>query len=171
MNKVLRIVGGLVVVGVIVGAALAGVNFAQAQEISVDAAANVPENCPGEVSEEFRTYMKGQMQAVMAEALGMSVEELQAAEEAGQNPRDLAEERGIEAETLRETMQAARLEAIEQAVSDGLITQEQADWLSTHNPRGGRGGMGGGRPGGKQGRPNGGNPNGEQSEPASGPQD
>lgn len=168
MNKVLRVVGGLLVVGVIVGAALAGVNFAQAQEISVEAAANVPENCPGEVSEEFRTYMHEQMQTAMASALGMSIEELEAAKEAGQTPQELAEEKGIDAEVLRETMQTARLEAIEQAVADGLITQEQADWLSTHNPRGGRGGMGGhGRPGGGRG----GNPNGGQGEPAGEPQD
>src|SRR5687767_6131829 len=99
MNKVLRVVGGLLVVGVIVGAALAGVNFAQAQEISVDTAANVPEDCPGEVSEEFRTFMQEQMQAAMAEALGLSLEELEAAKEAGQTPRELAEEQGIEAET------------------------------------------------------------------------
>src|SRR5688572_18091539 len=157
MNKVLRVLGGLLVVGVIVGAALAGVNFAQAQEISAEASANVPENCPGEVSEEFRTFMRERIQAALAEALGMTVEELEAAKEAGQSPRDLAEEKGIDLETLRETMEATRLQAIEDALAQGLITQEQADWLSTHNPRGHRGGFGRGGRGG-QGGPNEGQP-------------
>jgi formaldehyde-activating enzyme involved in methanogenesis len=41
----------------------------------------------------------------------------------------LAEELGISVEELREAYEAARAAAIQQAVTDGLITQEQADQL------------------------------------------
>ncbi len=64
---------------------------------------------------------------VLAEVLGLTTEELQAEFEAGKRLPDLLEELGIEEADLQAAFQAARVARIEQAVSDGELTQEQAD--------------------------------------------
>ena len=62
----------------------------------------------------------------LAEQLGMTTDELAAELEAGKTIAELAEEKGVD-------LQAAQLEAmkeqIQQAVEDGKLTQEQADWM------------------------------------------
>ena len=78
------------------------------------------------------------MQTVVADALGITVEELEAAHEAGQRLPELAEELGIDIETVEAAVQTAREEAINQAVEDGTITQEQADQILSGEGRGGR---------------------------------
>ncbi len=69
----------------------------------------------------------------MAEALGLTPEALFAELHAGNTLEEIAEARGVELEAVQEAMNAARAEAmreaIEQAVEDERITQEQADWL------------------------------------------
>lgn len=75
--------------------------------------------------QDLQSYLD--REAVMAGALGMTVEELQAALGEGKTFRDLLSERELDPETMRENMQAAFEAAIVQAVEDGVITQEQAD--------------------------------------------
>lgn len=67
-------------------------------------------------------------EAVMAEALGVSVEELEAAQADG-TLRDLIRSLDLDRGAMAEQMQAAMDEAVSQAVADGVITQEQADQL------------------------------------------
>lgn len=89
-------------------------------------------------------------EALTAQALGITPEELQAAREAGQSHRELIEELGLDRATLRENMQSAHEAAIQQAVADGVITQEQADQIQSGEGRGKFGGpRGHGSPGGK----------------------
>ena len=68
-----------------------------------------------------------------AETLGLTPEELFAELHAGKSLEEVAEEQGVEIETVQDTMNEdraeARLEMIEQAVEDGTLTQEQADWM------------------------------------------
>ena len=68
-----------------------------------------------------------------AEALGLTPEELFAELRAGKSPAEIAEEQGVEVEALYDAMNAARGEAmqqaIEQAVQDGRLSQEQADQM------------------------------------------
>jgi len=68
-----------------------------------------------------------------AEALGLTPEEFFAELHAGKSLAEIAEEQGIELEAVHDAINAlrveARREAIEQAVEDGRISQEQADWL------------------------------------------
>jgi hypothetical protein len=97
---------------------------------------------------ELQTYMD--REAWLASALGISVEELQAAFEDGTRLPDLIEELGLDAATVRESVQAARAEAIQQAVDDGVITQTQADEILSGSDLGfhlgpERHGFGGGR--------------------------
>jgi hypothetical protein len=68
-----------------------------------------------------------------AEALGLTPEEFFAELHAGKSLDEIAEEQGVDIEVVRDAMNAARVEAmrqaIEQAVEDGNMTQEQADWM------------------------------------------
>ena len=68
-----------------------------------------------------------------SEVLGLTPEELFAELHGGKSLEEVAEEQGVEIETVQDTMNEARAEArlemIEQAVEDGTMTQEQADWM------------------------------------------
>ena len=75
---------------------------------------------------------QGGLEAI-AEALGMTADELSAELRGGKTLADLAEEAGVDLASLRDTANAGReaavREAIEQAVEDGTLTREQADWM------------------------------------------
>jgi lambda repressor-like predicted transcriptional regulator len=91
-------------------------------------------------------------ETLLAEALGMSVEDLQAARAEGETLSTLLEAQGLDALTVREALTEAHETALAQAVEDGVITQEQADNMP--------GLMGGGfgprnMPGGRMMRPGG----------------
>ena len=109
----------------------------------------------------------------IAEALGMTTDELSTQLWGGKTIADLAEEASVELEDLQEAAKAAqeqaRRDAIEQAVEDGDLTREHADWLLEGLDKGfigghakggfggrgnfgGRGGMGGFRGPGMSGR-------------------
>ena len=68
-----------------------------------------------------------------AEALGLTPEELFAELREGKNPAEIAEEQGIELEAVYEAVSAAQGEtmeqAIKQAVEDGSMSQERANWM------------------------------------------
>ena len=68
-----------------------------------------------------------------AEALGMTADELSTQLWGGRTLADLADEAGVDLQTVREAVdaagQAAKRDAIEQAVEDGYLSREQADWL------------------------------------------
>lgn len=92
-------------------------------------------------------------QAILATALGMTTEELEAAFAEGQTIRDLMDKKGLDAETFMANAGAAYEAAVQQAVTDGVITQAQADEILSgdkfnlfdHGDRGGH--HGGGRGG------------------------
>ncbi len=103
-------------------------------------------------------------EAILADILDMSVEELQAAREDG-SLRDILS--NIAPADLQESMQAAVEAAIAQAVEDNVITQEQADLVLAQMEDGlGLFGRGHGRHhfGGGRGGPRGGG-NGESAAP------
>jgi hypothetical protein len=82
-----------------------------------------------------------------AEALGISVEDLEEARESDKSLSDLFDELGLEPEAVREGMQAAYEKAVQEAVGAGVITQTQADQILEGEGGfpmfGGRGGFGG----------------------------
>ena len=65
--------------------------------------------------------------AAIADALGLTVDELQEAREDGKTLAELAETAGVSLDEVLDAMRAARADAIQQAVEDGQLTQEQAD--------------------------------------------
>ena len=69
----------------------------------------------------------GSMPTLLAEALGMTVEELQAAQAAGQTVAEMAAAQGVELADVVAAVMAPRAERLAQAVADGRLTQEQAD--------------------------------------------
>jgi hypothetical protein len=68
-----------------------------------------------------------------AEALDMTTDELITALRSGKTLEELADEAGVDLQAVQDAIEAAREEElrarIEQAVSDGTMTQEKADWL------------------------------------------
>lgn len=68
-----------------------------------------------------------------AEALGLTPEALFSELRTGKTLEEIAEAQGVDIQVVREAIQAAQVEAqkkaIEQAVEDGKMTREQADWL------------------------------------------
>ena len=69
------------------------------------------------------------MYPAMAAALGLTPEEFDARHEAGETFWDIAESQGLTSEEAWALMQTARNEALQQAVADGVITQEFADQM------------------------------------------
>lgn len=65
----------------------------------------------------------------MAQALGLTAEQLQARLDAGETMWTIAQEQGISAETFTQLMTQARTDALDQAVADGTLTQEQANFM------------------------------------------
>lgn len=68
-----------------------------------------------------------------AKVLGMTTDELSSALQSGQTLQDVADEKGVAIEDVQAAIQAVHAEEmranIAQAVEDGTMTQEKADWL------------------------------------------
>ena len=79
--------------------------------------------------------------AAFAKELGVSVEDLNASLLSGETLADVAFAQGLTVDEFRTLMTDAHAQAVSQAVSDGTLTQEQADWM---NQRGGGRMMGAG---------------------------
>lgn len=65
----------------------------------------------------------------LANAFGLTPEELQAKHESGENSWQIAESLGFSAEEFSTLMLDIRSDAINQALTDGVIAQEQAEWM------------------------------------------
>jgi hypothetical protein len=70
---------------------------------------------------------------ITAEALNMTTDELITALRSGKTLEQLADEAGVDLQDVQDAIQAARAtdmrDRIQQALDDGTITQEHADWL------------------------------------------
>jgi len=90
-----------------------------------------------------------------AEALGMTSDELALELWGGATLSGLAEEKGVDLQAIQDAViaanEAAQRDAIEQAVVDGTITREHADWLLEGLDKGFLGGEGFGHCGGRGG--------------------
>ncbi len=90
-------------------------------------------------------------EALLAEVLNMTVEELEAARAEGQTLTDLLEAQGLEATTVHDNLEAAFEAALAEAVADGILTQEEADEMQFGFGRGGMMAPGAGKRGGRGG--------------------
>jgi hypothetical protein len=87
------------------------------------------------------------MQKALAEKLGLTEEQLEAAYTDGKTFWDLAEEKGLTTEEAQQAMLDARTTALDALVADGTLTQEQADWMKSRGGAMMNGGYGAGRGG------------------------
>lgn len=132
MNKWFKIgVVALLAIGAL-GALVSGAAFAQETATSTTEIA-----APVQLDRGFKGLGRGLgSQAALeaaAEALGMTVDDLKTQLWGGKTLADLAEEKGVDLADVKTAVEAAQKEElrarIEQAVTDGNITQENADWL------------------------------------------
>jgi len=81
------------------------------------------------IDEELRETLDAiiDRDALLAEVLGITLEELAAAKEDGISLHELIDEAGLDKATVHAEIQSAVEAALQQAVTDGLLTQEQAD--------------------------------------------
>ena len=77
--------------------------------------------------EEYRFLEREEMKIVVAEALGMTVAELDAAHDAGLTLAEIAEQQGVSLDEVEAAIYAAKVAAIDEAVAAGEITADQAD--------------------------------------------
>jgi len=84
---------------------------------------------PGPLPENRGELLHEYMEPALADALGISVEEFQSMKEDGLNLKDYADEQGWTDEQLKDIVSSAFTDAINAALEDDAITQEQADWL------------------------------------------
>ncbi|NIW46619.1 MAG: hypothetical protein GWN30_18255, partial [Gammaproteobacteria bacterium] len=79
---------------------------------------------------------EGPMHEVMidslAQSLNLSPEEIEARHDAGESIWEIAEAEGLSEAEIRELMVSAHDTVLENAVSEGWLTQEQAVWMDEH---------------------------------------
>lgn len=109
-----------------------------------------PRSGQGQGPKGWMSEYSDELQAAKAEALGLSVEELDAAKAEGKKLDEIAAEQGVAIEDLQAAMQSAQADILAQAVADGALTQEEADKIAEHMANGR--GRGHGSRGKRQGR-------------------
>ena len=80
-------------------------------------------------SKGHKLFDRGEQAEVLAETLGLSVEELKEAHQAGQTLRDIAEAQSVAWETVTTALIDAAESRLAEAVEAGDIDQEQADQI------------------------------------------
>ena len=74
-------------------------------------------------------YLHDYMTVALSNAFGLTLEELQAKYNDGETAWSIAESLGYSAEEFNTLMVNVRTEAINQALADGVLPQEQAEWM------------------------------------------
>ena len=72
------------------------------------------------------------MLELFAELTGLTEDEVREAKEEGKSFAKIAEEAGVSTDTLVDEIHSERLSTIEERLADGLITDEQAQWMEEH---------------------------------------
>jgi len=89
-----------------------------------------------EARKAFNQYLD--RDAILEEVLGMSIEELKEAQAEGKRMPEILEELGLEPADLRDALQQAFEDALQEAVDNGVIDEDQAE-LFKNKDFGGRG--------------------------------
>lgn len=82
---------------------------------------------PGAFGHAFTMAIQGPIADGVAEALGMSTDELKSALRSGKGMAELAAEKGVSAEAIKESVVAHMTASVNSAVENGQLTQAQAD--------------------------------------------
>ena len=132
MKKTLLVVG--ILVALLAALAVAGFAFAQKPTPPVPFGPGMMGGNGGGMmggwqSEDGYGPMHEVMQDAMAEALGITHAELEERLAAGDTAWTIAQEKGLTQDEFVQLMSDARSAALNQLVADGVLTQEQADWM------------------------------------------
>lgn len=108
-------------------------HWVNAASATTGATFNSPLPKPTHEGDELRDLLRTiiDRDALTAEVLGISVEDLQAARESGVRLDELVTKLGLDEATVHQALQTAFTQAVEQAVADGKLTQEQANLVLT----------------------------------------
>lgn len=151
-NKMLIVIGGLLAALLVVGVVGATSVYAQGP---IPPGFGMMGNGRGPAGGGRGFGLSDAALEAAAKALGMTTDEVKSALQGGKTLQDLAIEKGVAIEDVQAAIQAVRVtemrEQIAQAVADGTMTQEKADWLLEGLDKGfmgggngfGRGGFGG----------------------------
>jgi len=128
-NKMLIVIGGLLAALLVVGVVGATSAFAQGPDTS---ASGLALNGRGPGGGHGFGLGDAELEAA-AKVLGMTTDEVQSALQSGKTLQDLADEAGVDIADVQAAIQAVHVtemrDRIAQAVADGTMTQEKADWL------------------------------------------
>jgi len=143
MKKLILILTGVSIAVI----ALAGVGFASAQGDTPPKPQNPGEFGPrgGRFGGMDDSPLHDVMSAAIADAFGLSVEELEVMHENGESLWALAEGQGLTMEEFQLKMAEARENAFQQAVDESLISQEQAEQMLNRQKNAGNGELGRGQ--------------------------
>ena len=94
------------------------------------------ENTHQQMNLNLDGILENSIHEALANLLEISPEELTELENDGESFIEIALSKGYDFSEARELMEEARADALAQAVADGVLTQEDADW---HTSRGSRG--------------------------------
>ena len=100
----------------------------------------VPGGRGGGMMQNGGGYLHTYMATALADKLGLKMDDVNARLAAGETMYDIALSAGVTAEEFPAIMTEVRAAALDVAVAANVITQEQADWMKSHNM--GAGGMG-----------------------------
>jgi hypothetical protein len=125
-NKMLIVIGGLLAALLVVGIVGATVGYAQSSSTAV-----FHGHGPGD-GQGGRGLGQVELDTA-AKVLGMTSDELSTALQSGKTLERVATDKGVDIQKVQEAIQAAHAtemrDRIKQAVTDGTITQANADWL------------------------------------------
>lgn len=71
--------------------------------------------------------------AALAKTLDLSAENLQSRIKQGETPYEIAQAQGLSDEQIRDLFVEIRKEMLQKAVDEGILTQEQLDWMEEHH--------------------------------------
>ena len=111
-------------IAILVAAVGVGAVFAQETISPARELASIAQGCGGRGG---RGGPRGEHLEVVAEALGMTGDEVREAVSGGQTIAELAEAQGVPLQDVADALVAAETERLQQAVEDGRLTQEEAD--------------------------------------------
>jgi hypothetical protein len=120
--KIKNWLAGVVVATLLGGLLLVGVPAAKAFAVGNQAGRQSSQGCGLKMGQN-----QGSMSTNVAEFLGISQEDLQAARQSGKSMVQIAADKGISEQQLADYVIGQRSDWLDQLVSDGRITQEQAD--------------------------------------------
>jgi hypothetical protein len=131
MFRMKKYVGIALLVGIVAALGISSVASAQSSVTPTPTAPTAP-GAPRDGFGPRGLHSQAALEAA-AKALGLTADELSAELWGGKTLADIADEKGVDIATVKAAVEAAQIAetktAINQAVTDGAMTQAKADWL------------------------------------------